>query len=199
MLIIFRPCSSVASAAEGEAIGAINHHVLSAVVSIQDDVHQCHHVGYGDCTVTVDVGFLDDEIVVAYAENMVNYQCHIGHGDCSVAVHIAQVGAYLEVGAEGVDGHLGVGPVEHIGGTEVEHLVVDGSNIQGIISADEGHVATIRCEANGGGGIDGHVVEHGVDDNDICIVNLGNGLAITHFPSAAEQGYEITARSGGER
>ena len=31
---------------------------------------------------------LDDEIVVAFAEDIVHNQCHIGNGDCSVAVNV---------------------------------------------------------------------------------------------------------------
>ena len=54
--------SSVASAAEGEAIGAINHHVLSAVASFQDDVHQCNHVGNVDFSITVDITKIEKRI-----------------------------------------------------------------------------------------------------------------------------------------
>lgn len=127
---------------------------MDAVASIQDDVHQCRHVGHVDVAVVVDVGIPDDEIFVVYAEDMVHQTHYIAIVNISVTIHVTKVRVYLEIGTEGVDGHRGIGPVEHIGGTEVELLVVGGSNIRGIISADEGHGATIRLDANGGDGID---------------------------------------------
>ena len=131
LIFIFQSRRSISCLSEGEAVSTIDYHI-DDIVSTKNEVHQFRHVAHGDHPVAVDVGILDDAVIVFHAQDVVHQQSHVRHVDGTVAVHVTcgihidDHGAVmqLEVGATSVHVVVIVGIVERVVFAQEEHRTV---------------------------------------------------------------------------